>query len=142
MSEVSEPEAIALARARLELSPTTVASASRVARIDSPGGTYYLIVLGDPGAALGVAAVDAASGEVTHWATLPGERPHVLLDRETAARRARPSSGRKPRLVWRSSPASRSPFYPLWEVDTGEKTVYVDQEGRVWPSLESSAGGG
>lgn len=140
--EVAETEAIAAARERLELSDTTPARAVRVSRLDPPRGAYYLVVLGDPGAALGVATVDAPNGEVTQWATLPGDAPHPLLDREAAIQRTGTSSARRAELVWRSSPASRSPLYPLWEIDTGEEVVYVDHAGRVWSSLEAGARGG
>lgn len=140
--DVAETEAIARARERLELSHTTPARAVLVSRRDPPRGAYYLVVLGDPGAALGVAAVDASSGEVTQWATLPGADPHSLLDRETAIQRTGASSAPRAELVWRSSPASRSPLYPLWEIDTGDKVVYVDHAGRVWSSLEAGARGG
>ena len=140
--EVGETEAIARARERLELSDATLARAVLVSRKDPPGGAYYLVVLGDPSAALGVAAVDAASGEVTQWATLPGTAPHPVLEREAAIRRTGASSARRAELVWRSSPASRSPLYPLWEIDTGDVVVYIDQAGRVWPSLEPHARGG
>lgn len=140
--DIGETEAIARALERLELSETTPARAALVSRRDPPGGAYYLVVLGDPSAALGVAAVDASSGEVTQWATLPGAAPHRVLDRDAAIERAGASSARRAELVWRSSPASRSPLYPLWEIDTGDEVVYVDHAGQVWPSLEPGARGG
>ena len=140
--EVAETEAIARARDRLDLSDGTPATAFLVSRKDPPGGAYYLVVLGDPSAALGIAAVDASSGEVTHWATLPEAVPHAVLDREAAIQRSGASSARRAELVWRSSPASRSPLYPLWEIDTGDGVVYVDHAGQVWPSLEPGARGG
>ncbi len=140
--DVAETEAIARARERLELSDTAPARAVLVARRDAPGGAYYLVVLGDPSAALGVAAVDASSGEVTQWATLPGAGPHPLLDRDAAIERTGAPSARRAELVWQSSPASRSPLYPLWEIDTGDQVVYVDHAGRVWSSLEAGARGG
>ena len=139
--DIRETEAIARALERLELSEKTPARAALVSRRDPPGGAYYLVVVGDPGAALGVAAVDASSGEVTQWATLPGAVPHQVLDRDAAVERAGASALRA-ELVWRSSPASRSPLYPLWEIDTGDEVVYVDHAGQVWPSLEPGARGG
>jgi len=140
--DVAETDAIARAREQLELSDGTPARAFLVRRIDPPGGAYYLAVLGDPSAAIGIAAVDASSGEVTQWATLPGAGSYPLLDREAAIRRAGASSASRAELVWRSSPASRSPLYPLWEIDTGDEVVYVDHAGRVWTSLEAGARGG
>jgi hypothetical protein len=140
--EVAETEAIARARERLELSGTTPAHAFLVSRRDPSRGAYYLVVLGDPSAALGLVAVDAASGEVAQWATLPGTAPHPLVDRDAAIERAGASSARRAELVWRSSAASRSPLYPLWEIDTGDRVVYVDHAGQVWSSLEPDARGG
>jgi hypothetical protein len=135
----AKAEAIARARERLELSDGTPARAFLVSRRDPSRGAYYLVVLGDPSAALGLAVVDASSGEVTQWATLPGSAPHPLLDREAAIRRTGASSARRAQLVWRSSRASRSPLYPLWEIDTGDEVVYVDHAGQVWSSLEPDA---
>lgn len=140
--EVAETQAIARALERLELSDTTPARAVLVSRRDPPRGAYYLVVLGDPAAALGIAAVDASSGEVTQWATLPGAAGDPLVDREAAIQRTGASSARRAELVWRSSPASRSPLYPLWEIDTGDEIVYVDHAGRVLSSLEAGARGG
>ena len=134
--DIGETEAIARALERLELSETTPARAALVSRRDPPGGAYYLVVLGDPSAALGLAAVDVASGEVTQWATLAGTAPHPLLDREAAIRSTGVSAAPRAELVWQSSRASRSPLYPLWEIDTGDKVVYVDHAGRVWSSLD------
>jgi hypothetical protein len=91
---------------------------------------------------VGVAAVDVATGDVTTWATLPGTAPHTLIDAETASRRAGLRGKSRAQLVWRSSPGSRSPLYPLWQISTDEETVYVDQQGTVWPSLESPTRGG
>jgi hypothetical protein len=142
MPDVSEREAIDLARRRLALGPETRARAFRVRRLEPPGGSYYLVVFGEPAAALGVAAVEVATGEVTNWAALPGTGPHALVDAETAIRQAGSPAGSRAALVWRSSPGSRSPLYPLWEVSTDEQTVYVDQQGTIWPSLESPARGG
>ena len=50
--DIGETEAIARALERLERSETTPARAALVSRRDPPGGAYYLVVLGDPSAAL------------------------------------------------------------------------------------------
>jgi hypothetical protein len=139
--DIGETEAIARALERLALSDATPARAVLVSRLEPPGGAYYLVVLGDPSAAFGIAAVDASSGEVMQSADLPGAAPHPVLGREDAIGRAGASSARRAELVWRSSPASRSPLYPLWQIDTGDKVVYVDHAGRVWSSLEAGARG-
>ena len=137
MPDVTENEAIDLARQRLALGPETRARAFRVRRAEPPGGSYYLVVFGAPAAALGIAAVDAAEGEVTNWATLPGTEAHTLLDAETAIQRAGAPAGSHAALTWRPSPASRSPLYPVWEISTPEQTIYVDQQGMVWRSPEA-----
>ena len=51
--DVAETEAIARALERLELNDSTPARAFLVSRRDPPRGAYYLVVLGDPSAALG-----------------------------------------------------------------------------------------
>jgi hypothetical protein len=114
----------------------------RVLPAEPPAGAYYLLVFGEAGATIGLAAVDASTGEVSHWATLPGAAAHPLLDERTAIERAGARGSRSAELVWASSPASRSPLYPLWRIQTGDKTVYVDQHGTVWPSLGSTGRGG
>ena len=137
MAELTEAEGIDAARERLGLESGTPARGFRVARPDSSGRAYYLIVFGEPEAALGIAAVDIATREVAEWATLAGTGPHTLIDAATAIRRAGGSAGSRAELIWRSSPASRSPLYPLWRVVTHETTVNVDQQGTVWPSLDA-----
>jgi streptogramin lyase len=90
---------------------------------------------------VGIAAVDAASGDVTESASLPGTEPHELLDAAAALERSGLSPDRRAQLVWRPSAASRSPLYPLWQIGDGGETVYVDQQGRVWSSLDERRGG-
>lgn len=137
----SVAQAVARTRQRLGLDAAVAAAAWRSRREDDPGGSYYLVILGDPDRALGVAAVDAATGELMEWAKLPGTGPHLTTGPAEAMRRAGASSG-QPELVWRSSRASRSLLYPLWRVQTGGGIVYVDQQGTVWDSLEPDETGG
>ena len=80
MAAISSNEAIAHAQAQLGLDATVVARAWRVRRLDSPGDAYYLVVFGDDHAAIGVATVGAASGEVETFAHLPGRGPHLMVD--------------------------------------------------------------
>jgi len=142
MPHLSKSEAIDVARERLGLRPGICASASPVLRIDPPDGIYYLVVFGEPEAAVAVAAIDSATGEVISCATLPGTAPHILIDAEAASRRAGLRGRSRARLVWRSCPGSRSLLYPLWQISTNRDTIYVDQQGRIWPSLESRTRGG
>ena len=140
-SEISVAQAIARARHRLGLDAAVAATAWRSRREDDPGDSYYLVILGDPDRALGVAAVEAATGELMEWTKLPGTGPHLTTGPEEAMRHAAASGGH-PELVWRSSRASRSLLYPVWRVETGRGTVYVDQQGVVWDSLEPDETGG
>jgi hypothetical protein len=142
MPEISEHEAIARARSRLELGPLTPARAWRTRRIDRPGEAYYLVVFGEPQASIGVAAVDTASGEAMIWATLPGTGPHLTIDSETAVQQAGFAAKTRAELVWKICQGSHSPLYPLWEISSEKATVYVDQQGVVWQSLESAGHGG
>lgn len=138
---LSVAQAIARARQRLGLDAAVAATAWRSRRENDPGGSYYLVILGDPDRALGVAAVEASTGELMEWAKLPGTGPHLTTGPAEAMRHADASSGH-PELVWRSCQASRSLLYPIWRVETGRGTVYVDQQGTVWDSLEPDETGG
>ncbi len=142
MAGVSERQAIDLARTRLELGPEARARVFEVDRVASFEGSYYLLVFDEAGEAGGLAAVDAASGEVTNWATLPGGGAPIPLDAESARDRSGLGQGSRTRLVWTSFRGSRSPLYPVWEVSEPERTVYVDQQGGVWTSLAPSTRGG
>jgi hypothetical protein len=100
------------------------------------------VVFGEPEAAVAVAAIDVATGEIMSWATLPGITRHNLIDAKAARQRAGLCGRTRAQLVWKSSPGSRSLLYPLWQISTNDKTVYVDQQGKVWPSLERGTRGG
>jgi hypothetical protein len=134
--------AIAEARERLGLARGAPTATHVVEGLEGPGTDYYLIVFGEPGAAVGVATADAVTGELTSWAALPGTRAHLPLDGGEAIRVAGMPDGARARLVWRPSPASRSPLYPLWAVSTDDAVVYVDQQGQVSSSLEPRPMGG
>jgi hypothetical protein len=76
-------------------------------------------------------------------AHLPGRERHALISADEAILRARLGPDTQARLVWESSPASRSRFYPLWELETAERRVWVDSvRGAVWHTLDASRGGG
>ena len=51
------------------------------------------------------------------------------------------NTGTKARLVWMPCEISFSPFYPFWEVDSGEKKVYVDLDNRLFLQAGSRKGG-
>jgi hypothetical protein len=92
---------------------------------------YYLVVLGDDGAAVAVGTVSAVTGDVGSSAHLPGRGPHIEIDAVRA--RALAGAGEKAvaELVWRPSLVSKSPLYPVWEVALPSGPVYVDQTGSV-----------
>ncbi len=51
------------------------------------------------------------------------------------------NTGAKARLVWMPCEISLSPFYPFWEVSSGEKKVYVDFDNRLFLQAGSKKGG-
>jgi len=128
---ISEEEAIARASAALRVDERLPARALLVHRLDRPGD-YYLVVVGGPDAAAGVATVDASTGEVGTSAQLSARGPHLAITAAGARTLAGVRGEAPARLVWRPCAASRSPLYPFWEVDDPEGPVYVDQLGRVW----------
>jgi len=142
VSKITEDEAIARTRRLLDLGLQVPARAMRTTRADHIGEEYFLVVFGQPLAAIGVAAVDIMSGEAMIWAVLPGAAPHLPIDAETAVKLASFQPSSQARLVWKSCRASRSPLYPFWEISDKTRIAYVDQQGVVWQSLESPVGGG
>jgi hypothetical protein len=133
---------VAAARRALGVDASSPARAWRVERLSAGAGGYLLVVFGAPHVTV-VAALDAESGEVLESARLPVGGAHALIDAEEAIRRADVGAGAAARLVWEPSGATRSRFYPLWEIRRGGHVVWVDGvRGVVFTSLESSSGGG
>ena len=142
MSQISEDEGISKARSMLGLDALVPARALRTRRADRIGESYYLVIFGEPQASVGVAAVDITTGEVMIHAEAQGSGPHLVIDAETAVKRAGLPEGTQSELVWQSCKGSRSLLYPLWKISYKKKTVYVDQQGGVWQSLVSNSRGG
>ena len=134
-------QAVRLARAAAGLEGAVEGRAFRVRRLDRPGTFYYLTLLGTEAEPVAIAAVDLERGETLTWAELRGGR-HLRLDGEDAIRRAGLEPDATAELVWRSSAASRSPLYPLWEVRGDDRVVYVDHAGTVWDELTPGPRGG
>jgi len=135
--------AIARARAVLGLDADVPARTWSVARTRPGTRDFVLVVFGDAPHASAVAAVDPVSGEILESARLPGRTPHTLLSAAEARQRAGLGEGTQAKLVWDASAASRSPFYPLWQLQRDGRTVWVDSvRGTVWPTLDSPKGGG
>jgi hypothetical protein len=137
-----EAAIIERAREALSLGSEIPGRAGYVTRLDQPGTGYYLVWFGAENSTMGVAAVDAASGEVLNHASLPGSGPHLAVTVEEALRRAGMTGVGTPRLVWRPCRASFSMLFPLWEVTTVQGMVYIDQQGRLWTELEAGRPGG
>jgi hypothetical protein len=127
--------ALERARERLGLDRSTPATAVFVDGAGEEDRAYHLVVFGEPMAAVGVATLDAASGELSGWAALPGTGPHLLIGAREARERAGVAPDTRARLMWTSSRASRSPLYPFWALGAGDHVAYVDQQGTVWRSL-------
>jgi hypothetical protein len=139
----AQTRAVASAAAALGLSASEPAAAWLVNRIRPGVPGYFLVVFGAPQAAVGLAAVDLATGEVFAKAKLPGRGPHHLLSSVDAIRIAGMGPGTEAVLTWDPGPASSSPFYPLWRLHDGDRTVWVESvTGAVSHTLEAKTGGG
>jgi len=135
--------AVASARGKLGLDAQEPARTWSVASIEAGASGFVLVVFGSAQRASAVAAVDPVSGEVLEAARLPGRESHTPISADEAMSRAGVGSQAQARLVWGPSPASRSRFYPIWELRTAERTVWVDSvRGVVWDTLEAPLGGG
>ena len=141
MTEVSAETAIAAARREIGLPGDTGACHWRVRRLDAPGQAYYLVVFGEVRAAVAIADVDSGNGRVKSWARLPGSESYRIIDAERAIKLAGGDVMARAELVWKPCRASRSPFYPLWLIQTGEEDIYLDQQGRLWQTLEDGGAG-
>jgi hypothetical protein len=116
------------------------AAAHLVERLDGQH-PYFLVHFGEPRGPGAAVMVDAVDGSVmARVAVECVERPW-LMEEERAAEIAGCAPPWKARLVWKPSQATRSPFYPLWEVASATGRVWVDQSGRVSRDL-SPAGPG
>jgi hypothetical protein len=135
--------AVASARAALGLDANEPARTWFVGRMRPRARGFQLVVFGAAEHASAIAAVDPVSGEVLEAARLPGRAVHTLITAVDAIQRAGFGPGAEAQLVWDSSPASRSRFYPLWQVQSADRKAWVDSvRGVVWDTLDASRGGG
>ena len=116
MTRLSANDAVARVRAAVGVPNGIAGRAWPVRRLDRSGETYYLVVLGDEDASVAVGTVNAETGDVGSWARLPGHGPHLEVDAVRARSLAGAGETASVELVWRPSPASKSPLYPVWEV--------------------------
>ena len=134
--------AIERARTVLALGAGVPARACYVERLDHPATGYYLVVFGEESDAVGVAAVDGMSGEVTSHAPVAGAKPHLPVIAARASELAGAAPLEPPRLVWRPCRASQSMLYPIWEIRTAGGLIYIDQQSQLWTRLEPGGPGG
>jgi hypothetical protein len=142
MNQLSVEEAVTRARQKIGLPDSVQDRAWLTRRLDREGESYYLVLFGENHATVGVACVNAGSGEVETYARLPGTEPHLNIGSDRAIELAGGDDKARAEMVWKPSRASRSPLYPLWEIDKGEEKVFVDQGGNIWHNLEPAGPGG
>src|ERR1700749_491715 len=137
--------AVGNAREALALGASQQPQVWEVGRLRASARSYLLIIFGPPEHSVGIAAVDLQSGNVLQRARLPGVGSHDVIPAEEAMRRADFPAGSRAQLVWDPTPASRSPFYPLWQISDADRRVWVDGvRGTVWKKLapQNRPGGG
>jgi hypothetical protein len=134
MTDLTPDEAAVSARQAVGAAAAVKARAWRVVRLDRAGETYYLVVLGDDRAAVGVAAIRADTGERMASAHLGGVRQHLSVDAGRALQLAKLGNA-SAELVWQPCRASLSPLYPFWRVTGATGSVFVDQQERCWDRL-------
>ena len=142
MTKLTPDAALERARAELDLKPPVEGKAWPVHPASGEGVSYFLVLLGDPGAPIAAVAVDSTSGDVISSARLSGSLPHLSIAADEAVRRTGMPEGSATRLVWEPSRQTRSPLYPVWEVRNGSERAYVDQRGLTWRRLGPSRPGG
>ncbi|HUI43585.1 MAG TPA: hypothetical protein VL523_16610 [Terriglobia bacterium] len=138
-ARISEARAIRVAAEAAQVAGLP-AAAHFVERLDGQH-PYFLVHFGEPGGRGAAVMVDARDGSVMARAAAERVEQPWLMKQERAAEIAGCAQPVEARLVWKPSRATRSPFYPLWEVSTASGRVWVDQSGRVWREL-SPAGPG
>jgi hypothetical protein len=96
---------------------------------------YFLVHFGELGGRGAAVMVDALDGSVMARAAVERVEKPWLMKEERAVEISGGAQPVEARLVWKPSRATRSPFYPLWEISTASGRVWVDQSGRLWPEL-------
>ena len=137
--------AVANAREALALGAGQQARVWEIGRMRASARSFLLVIFGPPEHSVGIATVDLQSGSVLQHARLPGVGSHNVMPADEAMKRANFPAGSPAQLVWDPTPASRSPFYPLWQISNADRTVWVDGvRGTVWKTLASKdrRGGG
>ena len=104
-------------------------------------GEAFLVHIGQPGGRGVAVMVDALDGSVMARAAVERVEQPWLIKEERAVEISGYAQPLEARLVWKPSRATRSPFYPLWEISTASARVWVDQSGRLWTELTSAGPG-
>lgn len=138
-ARISEERAIRVAAEAAQVAGLP-ATAHLVERLDGQH-PYFLVHFGEPGGRGAAVMVDALDGSLMERAAVERVDQPWLMKEERAVEIA---SGAQPvvaRLVWKPSRATRSPFYPLWEISTTSGRMWVDQSGRLWRELTPAGPG-
>jgi hypothetical protein len=141
MAEIQPEDAIRRAREALGLPGSVSGKALRVERLDRPLDAYYLVLFSGRGNGH-IAVIDANSGTLDQHASITEIERHLTVSKEQAIDAAKLGERSSARLVWLPSRASRSPFYPIWEISSGGERRYVDQQAQLWDKLPPVGRGG
>ena len=136
---ISEELAIRIAADAAQV-PGLPAAAHLVERLDGQH-PYFLVHFGEPGGRGAAVMIDAMDGSVMARVVVERVEQPWLMKEERAVEIAGSAQVTDARLVWKPSRATRSAFYPLWEVSTASGSVWVDQLGRIWRELTPAGPG-
>jgi hypothetical protein len=137
---ITPAEAAARARILASAADASILATDLVERLDN-GNPYFLVTVAEVTGGGIVVAIDAVTGEVMSSARLEQVERHRLPGRHEAIARAAYPDDAAARRFWAPSRASRSPFYPLWELKAGTSCAYVDVSGKVWTEPPGIFGG-
>jgi hypothetical protein len=138
-ARISEGRAVRVAADAAQVSGLP-AAAHLVDRLDGQH-PYFLVHFGEPGGRGAAVMVDAMDGSVMAHAAVERVEQPWLLKEERAVEVSGCAQPVAARLVWKPGRATRSPFYPLWEISTASGRVWVDQSGTLWRELPAAGPG-
>lgn len=136
---ISEEHAVRVAAEAAQV-PGLPAAAHIVERLDGQH-PYFLVHFGEPGGPGAAVMVDAVDGSVMAHAAVEHVQRPWLIDEVRATEIAGCAKPVEAHLVWTPSTATRSPFYPLWEISSASGTVWVNQSGDVYQELTAAGPG-
>ena len=118
----------------LDLPVSSSGQAWYVRRLDAEPA-YFLVHVAER-----VACIDAIHGDLLVAAT--SSHSPLSVGREQALTVAGFDAVQTAELVWKPCAASMSQFYPLWLVADAEHSLFIDQNGQIWPTLPAKRPGG